>query len=83
MPRTPQANGTRLTFIAAAIPAYNVINGKVMMILYHNSQADNGKVLSLTRGKIQIQSEGSEIYYRHIRIESIDETPAAFLKQQF
>jgi hypothetical protein len=79
----PAGQWNTLDLYCSGDTSVHVINGKVMMILYHNSQADNGKVLSLTRGKIQIQSEGSEIYYRHIRIESIDETPAAFLKQQF
>ena len=36
----------------------HVVNGKVMMILYHNSQVENGQVLPLTGGKIQLQSEG-------------------------
>jgi len=58
-----------------------VMNGKVMMILYHNSQMDNGQVSPLTKGKIQIQSEGSEVYYRHIKIQSIDRLPAELIKE--
>jgi len=52
-----------------------VMNGKVMMILYNNSQMDNGKVSPLTKGKIQVQSEGSEVYYRGIKIQAIDRLP--------
>ena len=59
----------------------HVVNGKVMMVLYHNSQMDNGQVSPLTKGKIQVQSEGSEIYYKDIKIQSIDRLPAELIKE--
>jgi hypothetical protein len=59
----------------------HVINGKVMMILYNEKQLDNGQELPLTKGKIQIQSEGSEIYYKQIKIQPIDRLPAELIKQ--
>lgn len=55
-----------------------VINGKVVMILYHQKQLENGQALPLTMGKIQIQSEGAEVFYRGIKIQSIKELPTAF-----
>ncbi|MDB5153095.1 MAG: hypothetical protein JWR54_1846 [Mucilaginibacter sp.] len=58
----------------------HVVNGKVMMVLYHNIQMDDGKELPLTKGKIQIQSEGAEIYYRQIKIQAIDRLPAELVK---
>ncbi|MBS1501093.1 MAG: DUF1080 domain-containing protein [Bacteroidetes bacterium] len=58
----------------------HVVNGKVMMILYHNRQNDNGSESPLTRGKIQIQSEGAEVYYRGIDIRPIDKLPVELLK---
>jgi len=59
----------------------HVINGKVMMILYHNKQIDNGQESPLTKGKIQIQSEGSEVYYKQIKIQPIDRLPAELFGQ--
>jgi Domain of Unknown Function (DUF1080) len=58
----------------------HVVNGKVMMVLYHNRQLDNGKELPLTKGKIQVQSEGAEVFYKQIRIQSIDRLPAELVK---
>jgi hypothetical protein len=58
----------------------HVVNGKVMMILYHNRQMENGKELPLTKGKIQVQSEGAEVYYRQIKIQAIDRLPAELVK---
>ncbi|TSJ39215.1 DUF1080 domain-containing protein [Mucilaginibacter corticis] len=59
----------------------HVVNGKVAMVLYHNSQADNGKLSPLNKGKIQLQSEGAEIFYRHIKMQSISQLPAELIKQ--
>jgi len=58
----------------------HVVNGKVMMILYRNRQQDKGSESPLTRGKIQIQSEGSEVFYKAIRIQQIGGLPADLLK---
>ena len=58
----------------------HVINGKVMMVLYHSQQSDNGKMSPLNRGKLQIQSEGAEVFYKQIRIRSVNAIPAEFLK---
>jgi hypothetical protein len=51
-----------------------------MMVLYHSSQMDDGKSSPLTGGKLQIQSEGAEVFYNHITIEPLDGIPARFLK---
>jgi Domain of Unknown Function (DUF1080) len=57
----------------------HVINGKLMMILYNGRQMDNGLEMPLTKGKIQIQSEGAEVFYRQIRIEPISQLPSELL----
>ena len=59
----------------------HVVNGKVMMVLYHNQQSENRKDLSLTKGRIQLQSEGAELFYRHIQVQSIDHLPQELTKQ--
>ena len=57
----------------------HMVNGTVVMILEDSRQPVDEKVLPLTRGKIQIQSEGAEIYYRNIRIEPITELPKEWM----
>jgi hypothetical protein len=57
----------------------HVINGKKVMLLLHSSQRENGKLIPLTSGKIQIQSEGAEVYYKKIMIRSITSIPKNFL----
>lgn len=60
----------------------HVVNGKVMMVLYNNKQIDKGEATTLDKGKIQIQSEGAEVFYKKIRIRSITQLPAELLKQR-
>ena len=58
----------------------HIINGKVMMVLYHSGQADSGKISPLVKGKLQIQSEGAEVFYKNIMIEPLDTIPEGVLK---
>ena len=61
--------------------AVHVVNGKTLMILYHCAQVDNGKQTPLTKGKIQLQSEGAEVFYKDIRIQSIRYIDPAILRK--
>jgi hypothetical protein len=58
----------------------HVINGKVMMVLFHSQQMDNGKVSPLRKGKLQIQSEGAEVFYKQIRIKPLDKIPGELIQ---
>jgi len=58
----------------------HVMNGKVMMVLYKNKQIDKGIASPLTKGKIQIQSEGAEVFYKAIKIQELNQLPKEFIK---
>jgi hypothetical protein len=51
-----------------------------MMVLYHSKQNVNGEISPLAKGKLQIQSEGAEVFYKKIRIQPLDVIPAEFLE---
>jgi hypothetical protein len=57
----------------------HVVNGRVMMVLYHNRQLEDGQVLPLTKGKIQLQSEGAEVFYKQVRIQPLAMIPAEMI----
>lgn len=57
--------------------AVHVMNGTVVMVLYRSRQTDDGKERPLTKGKIQIQSEGAEVFYRNIALTAIDGIPSS------
>ena len=53
----------------------HAVNGKVNMRVYNARHYENGEVVPLQKGKIQLQSEGAEIFYRNIRLRLITEIP--------
>jgi hypothetical protein len=59
--------------------AVHVVNGTVVMVLYHSAYVDNGNTVPLKKGMIQLQSEGAELFYRNIKIRSIDSFPQGLL----
>jgi hypothetical protein len=63
--------------------AVHVVNGQVNMILYHSAHVENGRLRRLDHGKIQIQSEGAEIFYRHIQLENIRSIPEAIIHHPY
>ena len=58
----------------------HVDNGQVVMINTNCSKIENGQKIPLTKGKIQLQSEGGEFFIRKIEITPIKEIPAELLK---
>jgi hypothetical protein len=59
----------------------HVVNDQVVMVLYNSRQADSGKETPLKKGKLQLQSEGAEVFYRNIAIQSIEQIPAGVLRK--
>lgn len=57
----------------------HVVNGKVNMINFNSGKIENGEVIPLTKGKIQIQSEGGELFVKSLELEPIKEIPAELL----
>ncbi|MEY4929532.1 MAG: hypothetical protein RI909_256, partial [Bacteroidota bacterium] len=53
----------------------HVMNGVVVMVLENSRQSDNGTETGLSKGKIQLQSESAEVFYRNIKISPIESLP--------
>ncbi|HXG61842.1 MAG TPA: DUF1080 domain-containing protein [Planctomycetota bacterium] len=60
--------------------AVHVVNGTPNLVLTGLRHRADGKEVPLTRGRIQIQSEGAEVYYRNIAIRPISEIPRRLLE---
>ena len=58
----------------------HMVNGKIVMVLYHNSQQDKDRTSPLSKGKIQLQSEGAEIFYKDIKLQFIAKLPDGLVK---
>jgi hypothetical protein len=57
----------------------HLVNGKVVMVNYNSGKVENKVVTPLSKGKIQIQSEGGELFIKQITIEPIKNIPAGLL----
>jgi Domain of Unknown Function (DUF1080) len=69
---------SRLELICYQDDCVHVVNGKVVMALAHARYRDSGKWLPMTGGKLQIQSEAAEVFYRNIEIRTIPAMPAEY-----
>ena len=49
----------------------HVVNGVVVMVMTNSRQVVEGKEVPLTQGKIQLQSEGAEVWYRKVEIKPL------------
>ncbi|WP_158851284.1 DUF1080 domain-containing protein [Algibacter sp. L1A34] len=62
--------------------AYHIVNRKIALVVEKSvTYGKNDIAKSLTKGKIQLQSEGAEVYYKDVKIRPISELPAEFSSQ--
>jgi hypothetical protein len=54
----------------------HLINGKVVMRLFNSRNLVNGIEEELKAGRIQLQSEGAEIFYRKIEVLPLSKEPS-------
>lgn len=58
----------------------HLLNGKVVLVIMNPRFKENGIEQRLWRGKIQLQSEAAELYYRDLEARTVDSIPAEFLQ---
>lgn len=58
----------------------HVVNGKVVMVLQGLRQRIDGREEPLTKGRLQLQSEGAEVFYRNMALRPITEIPKELLQ---
>ena len=71
---------TTLELICFEDKSLHIVNGEVVMILKNSSYFKDGKRLALEKGKIQIQCEAAEVFYKDIEITSLESLPAEYAK---
>lgn len=58
----------------------HIVNGHVVMILDNSRYSENGNSSTLVKGKIQIQSEAAEVFYKDIKIRALVNFPSEYEK---
>jgi hypothetical protein len=56
----------------------HIVNGHVVMILSNSRYVKDGKTFPMIKGKIQIQSEAAEVYYKDIKIRNLESLPEEY-----
>ena len=79
-PRFESAAGewNTLELIALGRTALHVVNGHVVLVLHAAAVREEGGTVPLTRGQIQLQSEGAEAFFRRVEIRPIAEIPREY-----
>lgn len=78
----PNGEWNTLELICIGDKSYHIVNGIVVMALENGIQFnEDGEPISLTKGKIQLQSEAAEVYYKNIKIRKVEMLPASIAKK--
>ncbi|MBE9583716.1 DUF1080 domain-containing protein [Mucilaginibacter sp. JRF] len=75
----PNNGWNTLELICFGDKSLHILNGHVVMALSGSSYKDGNVYKPLTSGKLQIQSEAAEVYYKSIYIKPIQSLPAEYL----
>jgi hypothetical protein len=79
-PEKPHGEWNVCEVVAWGNAGIHVLNGQVVLVLTNPRHNENGVERRLSRGKIQLQSEAAELYYRNFEARPISEIPAELLK---
>ena len=71
----PNGDWNTLELICFNGSSYHLVNGHVVMVLNHAATKTDTGFKAVTKGKIQLQSEAAEAYYRNIEIKEINALP--------
>ncbi len=75
---SPAGAWTTLELICYGDKSVHLVNGHVVMVLQGSRYLKDGETLPLAKGKIQLQSEAAEVFFKDIQIRSISRMPPAY-----
>jgi hypothetical protein len=79
-PEKPKGEWNTLDLITFHGDSIHVVNGQVVMRLHQAQRLDGDSPAPLTSGKISLQTEGGECYFRNVEIQPITEIPAEYVE---
>lgn len=75
----PMGEWNTLDLICFEGKSIHVVNGEVVMVLQNSRYVEDGKSIPLTKGKIQLQSEAAEVYYKDVKIRNLESMPEEYV----
>ncbi len=76
----PSGEWNTLDLYCVGSTSVHVVNGVVTMILQNSRQLEGDGEIPLTKGKIQFESEGAEMFLRNVQISFMDKLPGEVVK---
>ncbi|HUL52931.1 MAG TPA: DUF1080 domain-containing protein [Opitutaceae bacterium] len=77
-PEKPKGEWNTLDLYCFGSDSVHVVNGVVVMRLHQAQRIDGPEPRPLSEGRISLQTEGAEVYYRDVEITALDAIPAEF-----
>lgn len=74
----PKGEWNDIELICYEGKSLHIVNGKVVMALSNLRHLENGTMKPLDEGKIQLQSEAGEVFYKDIKIQPITQLSAEY-----
>ena len=75
---SPNGEWTDIELICFGDKSLHIVNGHVVMVLQNSRYVENGQTLPLTKGKLQLQSEAAEVFYKEVKIKNLPELPKKY-----
>ncbi len=76
----PDGEWNSVELICFENKSIHIVNGQVVMILRNSRYVKDGESIPMNKGKIQLQSEAAEVFYKDIEIRNLESLPAEFVK---
>ena len=76
----PTGEWNTIELMTVGQTSVHLVNGKPNLVLRNARHTADGKEVPLTAGKIQLQSEGAEVFYRNITVRPLEKIPAEYLR---
>lgn len=74
----PMGEWNTLDLICFDGKSLHIVNGEIVMVLQNSRYVEDEQSIPLTKGKIQLQSEAAEVYYKDIKIRNLEEMPEEY-----
>ncbi len=76
---SPPGEWTKLELICVAGKSLHIVNGHVVMVLKDSRYTnENGQDVPMRKGRIQLQSEAAEVFFKDIRIRPLTAMPTEY-----
>lgn len=76
----PSGDWNTIELICFEGKSLHIVNGEIVMVLKNSRYIKSGASLPLTKGKIQLQSEAAEVYYKDIKIRQLESLPKKYAR---